>query len=186
MFCLCPPGDDPARKAVFDSILSGCIPVIFELNTLYNQYPWNLGEQNARDISVYIPGGQIRSHKVKFMDVLKGISPDVIKKKQGKLWGDNGNKKWIFSSSADSPFILEHFFPIIALIAKLAPKMQYSVPPVKLLEDKYDQTPWDPPFEDGVDAILGQYSLIHIMFVFVRVWFFCNCEFECECVSACE
>ena len=22
VFCLCPPGDDPARKAVFDSILS--------------------------------------------------------------------------------------------------------------------------------------------------------------------
>lgn len=30
-FCLCPPGDDPARKAVFDSIVSGCIPVIFEV-----------------------------------------------------------------------------------------------------------------------------------------------------------
>ena len=23
VFCLCPPGDDPARKAVFDSIISG-------------------------------------------------------------------------------------------------------------------------------------------------------------------
>ena len=29
--------------AVFDSILSGCIPVIFEVATLYNQYPWHLG-----------------------------------------------------------------------------------------------------------------------------------------------
>ena len=124
IFCLCPPGDDPARKAVFDSILSGCIPVIFELNTLYNQYPYNLGENNARDISVYIPGGALRSGAVKFMDVLRNIRPQVIKKKQ-------------------------------ALIAKLAPMMQYSVPPLKLMENRKDQTRWDPPFEDGVDAILN-------------------------------
>ena len=39
-------------------------------------------------------------------------------------------------------------------IALLAPKMQYSSPPIDLLKDKFDQTPWDPPFEDGVDAIL--------------------------------
>ena len=52
IFCLCPPGDDPARKAVFDAILSGCIPVIFEKATLYNQYPWHIGEQAALDISV--------------------------------------------------------------------------------------------------------------------------------------
>ena len=49
-FCLCPPGDDPARKAVFDAILSGCIPVIFEVATLFNQYPWHIGEQAALDI----------------------------------------------------------------------------------------------------------------------------------------
>ncbi|RYG64523.1 hypothetical protein EON64_13805 [archaeon] len=42
-FCLCPPGDDPARKALFDMVVSGCIPVIFELNTLFNQYPWHIG-----------------------------------------------------------------------------------------------------------------------------------------------
>ena len=39
VFCLCPPGDDPGRKAVFDSIVSGCIPVIFHDSTLFNQYP---------------------------------------------------------------------------------------------------------------------------------------------------
>ena len=48
-FCLCPPGDDPARKAVFDAIISGCIPVIFEVATLYNQYPWHIGEDAALD-----------------------------------------------------------------------------------------------------------------------------------------
>ena len=42
-----------------------------------------------------------------------------------------------------------------ALIAKLAPIMQYSAPPLKVLENRNDQATWDPPFEDGVDAILN-------------------------------
>lgn len=82
VFCLCPPGDDPARKAVFDAIVSGCIPVIFEVATLYNQYPWHIGEQAALDTSVYIPGGLVRSGKINLMSVLRSITPEVIRKKQ--------------------------------------------------------------------------------------------------------
>jgi hypothetical protein len=85
VFCLCPPGDDPARKAVFDAIVSGCIPVIFEVAPLYNQYPWHIGEDAALDISVYIPGGAMRAGKIQFMDVLRNISPDIIRKKQWAL-----------------------------------------------------------------------------------------------------
>ena len=78
-------GDDPARKAVSDSIVSGCIPVIFEFRTLYDQYPWHLTEREALDISVYIPGGDVRSGQLDFMTVLLGISSDVIKMKQEAL-----------------------------------------------------------------------------------------------------
>jgi hypothetical protein len=122
-FCLCPPGDDPARKAVFDSIVSGCIPVIFELNTLYNQYPWHLTEQQALDISVYIPGGAVRSGKLDFMSVLLAISPEVIRKKQ-------------------------------EVLAVVAPRVQYAMPPPELLRDRRDNTTWDPPFKDGVELTL--------------------------------
>jgi uncharacterized membrane protein YgcG len=122
-FCLCPPGDDPARKAVFDAIVSGCIPVIFEVATLYNQYPWHIGEDAALDISVYIPGGALRSGKLRFMDVLRQIPPDVIRKKQWAL-------------------------------AQVAPRIQYAIPPYELLVDKYDETPWDPPFHDAAEVAL--------------------------------
>lgn len=122
-FCLCPPGDDPARKAVFDCIISGSIPVIFELNTLYNQYPWHITEQQALDISVYIPGGAVRSGKLDFMSVLLAISPEVIRKKQQVLAG-------------------------------VAPRMQYAMPPPERLLDRYDNTTWDPPFKDGVELTL--------------------------------
>ncbi|XP_014519569.1 probable xyloglucan galactosyltransferase GT20 [Vigna radiata var. radiata] len=41
-FCLQPPGDSPTRKSVFDSLISGCIPVLFDPFTAYYQYPWHL------------------------------------------------------------------------------------------------------------------------------------------------
>lgn len=122
-FCLCPPGDDPARKAVFDCIVSGSIPVIFELNTIYNQYHWHFTEQEALDISVYVPGGMVRSGKVDFMSVLLAISPEVIRKKQ-------------------------------EVLATIAPRVQYAMPPPERLADRYDNTTWDPPFKDGVELTL--------------------------------
>lgn len=85
VFCLCPPGDDPARKAVFDSIISGCIPVIFQKETLYNQYPWHIGEADALEISVSLPGALVRSGKLDFMSVLLNIPPSVIRAKQEAL-----------------------------------------------------------------------------------------------------
>jgi hypothetical protein len=39
-------------------------------------------------------------------------------------------------------------------IAKYAPSIQYSVPPLELLKNRSDVTPWDPPFRDGVDCTL--------------------------------
>jgi len=123
VFCLCPPGDDPGRKAVFDSIVAGCIPVIFHESTIYNQYPWHIGEQAALDISVFIPGKMINSRGLDLMTVLNSISPEIIAKKQ-------------------------------AALSILAPKVQYSIPPLGLLKNISDETPWDPPFKDGVDMTL--------------------------------
>ena len=124
IFCLCPPGDDPARKAVFDAILSGCIPVIFEKATLYNQYPWHIGEEMALDISVSIPGGLVRSGKLDFMKVLLSIPEDVIRKKQ-------------------------------KMLAKVAPRVQYAIPPIEYLKNRSDETTWDPPFLDGAEITLN-------------------------------
>lgn len=42
VFCLQPPGDSPTRKATFDSLLGGCIPVFVSPDTAYTQYLWHL------------------------------------------------------------------------------------------------------------------------------------------------
>lgn len=39
-------------------------------------------------------------------------------------------------------------------IAKYAPHIQYAMPPLELLKNRSDITPWDPPFKDGVDFTL--------------------------------
>ena len=65
-FCLCPPGDDPGRKAVFDSIVSGCIPVVSRMNLMsillynYSMYeymysmPSNLFRAHRRFFSLFM------------------------------------------------------------------------------------------------------------------------------------
>jgi hypothetical protein len=56
IFCLCPPGDDPTRKALVDMLLMGCIPVLMHMHSLHDQLPYHMNESLAIAISVYIPG----------------------------------------------------------------------------------------------------------------------------------
>lgn len=123
VFCLCPPGDDPARKALFDIILSGCIPVVFDASTLYNQYPWHVNEELARTISVNVPG-KLLGTSYDFITKLASIPQNVIDMKQ-------------------------------KAIEVLAPQLQYSIPPLHMLQNRSNQDTWDPPFEDGVNVMLA-------------------------------
>ena len=52
VFCLQPPGDMPSRKSVFDSILSGCIPVLFHPLTAKYLYEWHWGQELWEDVAL--------------------------------------------------------------------------------------------------------------------------------------
>ncbi|MCD7460881.1 hypothetical protein HAX54_044647 [Datura stramonium] len=71
-FCLQPPGDSPTRKSVFDSIISGCIPVIFDPFTAYYQYSWHLPEDHKK-YSVFIDQEDVRNMKVNVVERLMQI-----------------------------------------------------------------------------------------------------------------
>lgn len=58
-FCLHPPGDSCTRRAVLDSMLAGCIPVLLETCTVEEQYQWLLGSPD--NFSVYISGETLKS-----------------------------------------------------------------------------------------------------------------------------
>ncbi|KAJ4712106.1 putative Xyloglucan galactosyltransferase KATAMARI1 [Melia azedarach] len=72
-FCLQPPGDSPTRKSIFDSLISGCIPVLFDPFTAYYQYPWHLPEDHGK-YSVFIDQEEVRQMKVNVVEKLMNIS----------------------------------------------------------------------------------------------------------------
>ena len=53
VFCLQPPGDMPTRKSLFDSILSGCIPVLFHPLTARYMYEWHLGQSGWEEVGIH-------------------------------------------------------------------------------------------------------------------------------------
>jgi len=58
-FCLHPPGDSCTRRAVLDSMLAGCIPVLLEKCTVDEQYQWLLGSPET--FSVFVSGATLKS-----------------------------------------------------------------------------------------------------------------------------
>lgn len=80
-FCIVPPGDTVTRKSAFDSLLAGCVPVIFAQATL-SQYRWFISDEELEEAAVYIPATDVTENGVKFLDVLKAITPEELLKKQ--------------------------------------------------------------------------------------------------------
>lgn len=53
-FCFTPGGDFPTRKAFFDALLSGCIPIIFQLESAHLQWPYHwINRANAYNSVLY-------------------------------------------------------------------------------------------------------------------------------------
>lgn len=80
-FCPAPTGDSLTRKSLFDSLVGGCIPVLFSKASL-ETYSWHLSKQDVSDVSVYIPMKQINEEGSNFMEILRDISPEEIARKQ--------------------------------------------------------------------------------------------------------
>ncbi|KAM5572497.1 xyloglucan-specific galacturonosyltransferase 1 [Rosa sericea] len=99
-FCLQPPGDSPTRKSLFDSLISGCIPVIFDPFTAYYQYPWHLPEEHGK-YSVFVDQEDVRGMKVNVVEMLMKISKEkrddmrrhiVYELLPGLVYGDSNAK----------------------------------------------------------------------------------------------
>ena len=78
-FCLQPPGDSPSRKSIVDSIVLGCIPVLFA-HFQPMLWPWHIGDW--RDVSVTLDDG---ANGV--IDQLKQIPKKEIKRLHGNVIG---------------------------------------------------------------------------------------------------
>ncbi|KAH6557263.1 hypothetical protein KP509_1Z125100 [Ceratopteris richardii] len=84
VFCLQPKGDSATRKGVFDSIIAGCIPVLFANETVYLQYLWHL-PRDPSSYSVYIPETKIMEDKEKIVELLSQMPYTRIKSMQRNI-----------------------------------------------------------------------------------------------------
>ncbi|KAJ1429678.1 exostosin family-domain-containing protein [Ochromonadaceae sp. CCMP2298] len=89
VFCLQPAGDMPTRKGVFDSVLSGCIPVFFHPLTARYMYEWHLGQSGWEDISVSFDtpaeNDAILSHSLDVVQRLLELRTDVVLWKRQRI-----------------------------------------------------------------------------------------------------
>ncbi|XP_046375217.2 probable xyloglucan galactosyltransferase GT17 [Haliotis rufescens] len=79
VFCLQPPGDSPTRKSFYDSIQSGCIPVIFRFADQNVEYPFQR-VLNYTDFTVTIDSGRIEVRQELIRDILNAIPQDEVKR----------------------------------------------------------------------------------------------------------
>ncbi|EFJ21483.1 galactosyltransferase-like protein [Selaginella moellendorffii] len=80
VFCLQPRGDSFTRKSLFDSLISGCIPVLFWNQSAYWQYELYL-PRDPEEYSVFIPHQSVKNG-TNVLDVLQGISRERIGRMQ--------------------------------------------------------------------------------------------------------
>lgn len=158
-FCLAPPGDSLTRKSLFDSIATGCIPVI-NARASITQYFWHISPEEVDLVSVYIPRESINDYDVNFLSVLKNISTDRIREMQLKLeeiaprlqysmvplgYGPENSPEW-----KDRPEA-KKFGNAVALAASNTNRTVGPDPPLT-----FKGLTWKPPFRDAMDVIIDR------------------------------
>eukprot|EP00249_Psilotum_nudum_P019059 c27080_g1_i1 orf=243-1739(-) len=81
VFCLQPRGDSPTRKGLFDSIIAGCIPVLFANSSAYQQYIWHLPKAGSL-YSVYFPEDDVVEGKINIISSLSSIPQNQVQEMQ--------------------------------------------------------------------------------------------------------
>lgn len=84
VFCLQPQGDSYTRRSFFDSMLAGCIPVMFHPGSAYAQYIWHL-PKNYSTYSVFIPEDDIRKRNISIEQRLLQIHPEQVRRMRDEV-----------------------------------------------------------------------------------------------------
>ena len=81
-FCLTPPGDTASRKALFDAILFGCVPVLFYKESAY--FPWHL-PRNVSSFAVLLSPDELFEDASGMMRTLRRLPHAELAAKQAAL-----------------------------------------------------------------------------------------------------
>ncbi|GAQ80107.1 Exostosin family protein [Klebsormidium nitens] len=83
-FCLQPPGDTPTRRSFFDSLQAGCIPVLFQRASAYDEYTSFLPADES-SYSVFIPEGDVTWGGADIIETLQRIPEAEIERKRAVI-----------------------------------------------------------------------------------------------------
>ena len=75
-YCLQPPGDNPTRKGIFDSLGLGCIPVVFDDRSLA-VFTMHIPDPTA--VSIYVPPAGVLDGTTDVMATLRAIPASRVK-----------------------------------------------------------------------------------------------------------
>jgi hypothetical protein len=151
-FCLTPPGDSLTRKSLFDSLLAGCIPVVFSSATA-SQYVWHLPASVLRKVVIYIS-----------REWVVGEAGGVGVGEGGERKGDGESGEGSGKSTRGRAMEVLRLLAAIPdeevrerqkWIERLAPSLQYSIVPSAVLQrGEGEGRDWSPPQRDAVDVIV--------------------------------
>ena len=127
IFCLHPPGDMEMRKGVFDSMLLGCIPVLFLPDILSRKYPWYFTPEIEKAVSVNVKLSKISN----VVTYLESLPVEVVMRKRRAL------SEFAGSLSYSIPPISMHNYVGVGKKGRLD-----------------GRATWEPPFRDAVDVML--------------------------------
>jgi len=153
-FCLQPSGDTPTRKGIFDSILSGCIPIFFSNDSFNNEWDLFLDKSQKKDISLTFDPN-VSKLKMLYRKEQKSNKKNIIKRTKLYNNTDIYLTKYITNvfekliNIANNKAIIESYQKNIE---KYAFSLQYSLIPDENLKElnRY----YSPPYPDVVDQLL--------------------------------
>ena len=81
-FCLQPAGDSPTRKGFWDSIILGCIPVIFRSGTYARVFEEFFEQDIEETVAVVLEEKEVLEGRVDVVEWLSGVSEEEVRRKR--------------------------------------------------------------------------------------------------------
>jgi hypothetical protein len=132
-YCLMPLGDLPTRKAFFDALLMGCIPVTCSHLSAHEQWNWNLGLEYALSMTHYLPCKRIMQQQ-----------------QQSQQNQTNFLHELIQLHREHDEVVMKRF-----IIAQYASRLQYRLPEGEYRDTPFRYRPRSPSPSSPPDAMRG-------------------------------
>lgn len=115
VFCPMPAGDSPTRRAIYEAVLLGCIPVIFREKSYGRLFPSSPDLNDVSKYMVYIDENDIiNGEGESLIQRLERISPRDVERMQLHLQAIASRMQWGLASE-------DHAFPVVAQSQRATP-----------------------------------------------------------------